>query len=182
MNDSLVQNPPSKLVPVLVGGAVMAATAVIPFLNFINCACCAGIMGGAVLAAYMYKRNFPPEQPFRVSDGVTVGALSGIVGAVLAGVIAVLSMGMTSGSFMQEFETQFETMQQSPPPGSDPAQLEQARQFFSQFADSPGIVIMFIMVAIFVIFVGFGALGGVIGGNIFKTKIVQAPPPASMPG
>jgi hypothetical protein len=37
---------------------------------------------------------------------------------------------------------------------------------------------LFIIALIFalVIFVGFGALGGVIGGNIFKTKIIPQLP------
>jgi hypothetical protein len=177
-NDTMNPSAPSKLVPVLAGGATMTASVLIPVLNLVNCLCCAGVMGGAVLGVWMYKRTFPPDLPFRVSDGAAVGALAGIVGAVLNTLISGFELMLASGGIAQRIEAQFETMQNSPISGADPAQLEQAREFVTQLAQSPGLLVILVFVLFLVIFTGFGALGGVIGGNIFKTKTAPPAPTA----
>ena len=44
-------NPkPDKIIPALYGGIIMALVSTIPFVSFINCLCCAGIMLGGLLA------------------------------------------------------------------------------------------------------------------------------------
>ncbi len=172
MNDMTLSNSPSKLVPVFIGGLAMTATAVIPMLNLINCLCCAGIMGGAILGVWFYKKNFPADAIFTVGDGAVIGALSGLVGAGLTAIIQALQFGIMSGGSVQFEEELDEALQQMESAGQDPAALEAAREFITQMVTNPMMFFLVILVASMVIFVGFGALGGVIGGNIFKTKTV----------
>jgi hypothetical protein len=72
---------PSKMVPALIGGAVMGLIGATPFLNMINCLCCAGVMLGGFLAVMFYKDQITPEMaPLQASDGVALGALAGVFG------------------------------------------------------------------------------------------------------
>ena len=171
----MVQGPkPSKLMPVLIGGSAMTAISIIPVLNWINCACCAGIMGAAVLGVWFYKKSFPPDMPFTVSDGAAVGALSGLVGAVMTSLLQslILSFGSTDYTFQIE-----QALDEAQNRATDPAAMEAAREFIMQLTGNPFLLFLVGLLFALVIYVGFGALGGVIGGNIFKTRVIPAPPP-----
>lgn len=171
----MVQGPkPSKLMPVLIGGSAMTAISIIPVLQFINCACCAGIMGAAVLGVWFYKKSFPPDMPFGVGDGAAVGALSGVVGAVLTSLLQSLIVGFGSTDFRFQVEQALDEAQTR---ATDPAAMEAARDIIMQLAANPFLLFLIGLLFALVIYVGFGALGGVIGGNIFKTRVIPAPPP-----
>lgn len=178
-----IDNKPAKLVPVLIGGAAMAATAIIPFLNLVNCLCCAGIMGGAVLSAFFYKKNFPDTTPFTTGDGAAVGTLSGIVGAVLYSLYSALIFGLSSAGVSVKIDEEFsKVFQQMESSGQDVQALEQIREFVMQVAESPILLFLVILAFSILLFVAFGALGGVIGGSIFKTKNVSVVPPSQQSG
>lgn len=174
MNMMMMQGQkPSKLMPVLIGGSAMTAISIIPVLNWINCACCAGIMGAAVLGVWFYKKSFPPDMPFAVSDGATVGALSGLVGAVLTSALQSVILGFGSTDFTFQIEQALEEAQMR---AADPAAMEAAREVIMQLVTSPFMLFLVGLLFALVIYVGFGALGGVIGGNIFKTRVIPDPP------
>ena len=82
-------NPkPDKLIPAIYGGIIMGVISAVPFLNFINCLCCAGILLGGFFAVMFYKNNFTPDTPpFTSSDCMVVGVLSGVCGAVVGTVL-----------------------------------------------------------------------------------------------
>ncbi|MBE0642966.1 MAG: hypothetical protein IH600_02705 [Bacteroidetes bacterium] len=179
MNDFTTMTKPSKLIPVLIGGGAMAAISVIPVLNLINCACCAGIMGAAVLGVWYYKKSFPEDMAFTVGDGAGVGALSGLVGAPLATIFTMLGMGVFSSDFTLTLQDKLdEGFSQAEMQATDPAAVESVREMFMQLAANPALLFIVGLLFALIIYVGFGALGGVIGGNIFKTKII---PPQQMP-
>lgn len=164
---------PSKLVPVLIGGGAMTVISIVPFLNFINCACCAGIMGAAVLGVWFYKKSFPMDMPFTVGDGAATGALSGIVGAFFTTILQFLMLGGGSADLTYQIEEAFDQAEMQ---ATDPVAMEQARELVMQLASQPMLLFVIALIVALVLFVGFGALGGVIGGNIFKTKIIPQPP------
>lgn len=168
---------PSKLMPVLIGGAAMTAVSIIPILNIVNCACCAGIMGGAVLGVWFYKKSFPADQPFGVSDGAAIGALSGLIGGVLTTIAEFLTLGFGSGDFKFQLEqTLDQAFTEAQSQATDPAAVDQAREIIMNLASNPAALFLIGLVFALVVFVGFGTLGGVIGGNIFKTRIIPQPP------
>lgn len=179
MDNYTLQAKPSKLIPILIGGAVMAATSVIPVLNWINCLCCAGIMGGAVLSAYLYKKNFPEGMIFSTGDGAAVGVLAGLFGAVVTSIISALMFGLSSQGFSVQFDESFErAIQQVQSTGGDAHAVEQIREFIVQIAQSPFLLFIIILVFSLLLFAAFGALGGLIGGSIFKTRVVPTIPPS----
>jgi hypothetical protein len=179
MNDFSTAVKPAKLVPVLIGGGAMTAVSVIPGLNLINCACCAGIMGAAVLGVWFYKKSFPADMDFRVGDGAAIGALSGIVGAALTTFAQLFLLGVFSSDFSVQIQDELdEAFSQAELQATDPAAIEAVREMIMQLVASPIALFFAIFLFALIIFIGFGALGGVIGGNIFKTKII---PPQQMP-
>jgi hypothetical protein len=178
MYDYTIEQKPSKLVPVLIGAGAMTATSVIPGINFINCLCCAGIMGGAVLGVYFYKKSFPDNLPFRTSDGAIIGVFSGLLAAVMTAVIETFSMGVLGAGLSEEMQDEIEdAFDQAITQGSDPAAVEAVQQFVMTMLASPLLLFAVILLSSLFIFAAFGALGGVIGGSIFKTKTVEQAPP-----
>ena len=95
---------PSKLMPALYGGIIMGIISGIPFLNFVNCLCCAGVMFGGFMAVFFYKKDLPPDnQAFSNSDAMALGALAGVFGAILGNVITgvlLLTVGNITGKAM----------------------------------------------------------------------------------
>jgi hypothetical protein len=179
MNDFSTTTKPKKLAAVFVGGGAMTAISLIPVLNLVNCACCAGIMGAAVLGVWYYKKSFPADMEFRVGDGATIGALSGIVGAILSTIGQVFTLGLFSQEGSLQLQDQFEqAFSQAELQTTDPGAIESVREMFMQLAASPFALFFVALFAALFLYVGFGALGGVIGGNIFKTKII---PPQQIP-
>ena len=176
MNDTFEVTVPSKMVPVLIGALAITATTVIPFLNLINVCCCAGVMGGAVLGVWFHKKNFPAGMPFTIGNGAVIGTLSGLIAGVLYSIVAALSMGMFSSSFSENFNVQMEeSFSQMENMGQDPAGMDQARQIIDTLTATPFLFFLIILVSSTILFTGFGALGGVIGGKIFKTTVTEFP-------
>jgi hypothetical protein len=67
-----------------VGGLVAAALNSIPFLNFINCFCCAGIMLGGAVALVYYDRSFTNREYLTPATAVTLGITAGLFGAFIS--------------------------------------------------------------------------------------------------
>lgn len=179
MNDFTTISKPSKLIPALIGGGTMVAISVIPILNLVNCLCCAGIMGAAVLGVWFYKKSCPEDMAFTVGDGAGIGALSGLVAAPVATVAQMLSLGIFSAESNMVLQESFdEAFSQAETQAADPAAVEAVRELFMTLAGNPALFFIIGLLIALIIYVGFGALGGVIGGNIFKTKII---PPQEMP-
>jgi hypothetical protein len=162
------------LIPVLIGGAAMALVSYIPYVSFINCACCAGIMGGAVLGVWFYKKSYPSDQAFGPKQGAKIGALSGIVGAVVYTLLSItLFSGMSPGDAAEFDQALEESIAQMEAQGQDPAAVEQVSNMIKNVMESPMLLSVIILGFSLIIFIGFGAIGGAIGGKIFKSVPVE---------
>jgi hypothetical protein len=78
-----------------------------------------------------------------------------------------------------------QALSQAETQAADPAAIDMIREGFTTLAGTPVLLALLMLLAALVVFVGFGALGGVIGGNIFKTKVIppqQMPPMQNNPG
>ncbi len=81
---------PSMSVPVIAGGLFLGVLSAVPPINFRNCACCILVIGGGLLASYLYLKSYPPELP-RVTygDAALLGLLTGLFGAVVDTVVSI---------------------------------------------------------------------------------------------
>lgn len=165
-------NPkPDKILPALYGGIIMGLVSAIPFLNLINCLCCAGIILGGLLAVYFYKSNFTPDTPpFTSGDCMAVGAIAGVVGAIVSTVFSLLFVTMfgdVTKEFLLEFLKDWDLPQEA---------IEGIEQAFAEQTTAFSIVTNFLLAL--VIYPLFGLLGGVIGYNVYKPKQTMTQPPS----
>ena len=71
---------PSMLKPALISGVAFGVAGAIPVINWINCACCALIVGCGFCAAFLYSKECRTAGfAFRPGNGATVGLVSGLI-------------------------------------------------------------------------------------------------------
>lgn len=157
---------PSKMTPALIGGAVMGLISATPFLNFINCLCCAGIILGGFLAVFFYKDQLTPEMPqLTPSDGLVLGALAGVFGFLISTLISLIIYTVfgpvASEAMINIMIRMFESAGLDLPPEAYDDIRDSARQ-------SPiNALNLFIGLITSVV---FGIVGGLIGAAIYKPK------------
>jgi hypothetical protein len=163
------------LKPALISGVAFGVAGSIPVVNWINCACCALIIGCGFLAAFLYSKDCRAGGfAFGPGNGATVGLVSGLVYGVVSGILG----GLISAAFgMGEWQEVIEQIEAS---GADidPAVLEQV----SHFMESSGGLVMILIGLFFALLFGaiFATIGGLIGGSVFKVS-PQAPEQAQTP-
>ena len=98
-----------------IGGLVAGALNSIPFLNFINCFCCLGIMLGGLVALIYYDKTFSVPEYISPAAAVTVGIAAGLFGAFISlfmDWVIYINFGHWEIEFMQRI---FENMEVVPP-------------------------------------------------------------------
>jgi len=68
----------------IIGGSVAALLTAIPFLNFVNCFCCIGIMFGGAVGLFYYDRSIQFQDLISPALAITLGIGSGLAGAFIA--------------------------------------------------------------------------------------------------
>jgi hypothetical protein len=171
-------NKPGKFLPALYGGIIMGIISGIPFLSFLNCFCCAGIMFGGFMSVFFYKNNLKPEMPpLQSGDAVALGALAGVVGAFVSAIIGGIVMallGNVAAQFLYNTLENTGALSQVPP---------EAMQNLENSLQAGGFSPLHLFISL-LLDPTFGLLGGLIGYSIFKPKVVLTaapPPPPPMP-
>jgi hypothetical protein len=153
---------PSLVKPALIAGIAFGVAGAIPIIEWINCACCALIIGCGFFAAYLHSKPMKAAGlGFTAGNGGVVGLASGVVyGVVAGGMGAIIDnlLGLTDMTQIIEQMEQIGTM--------DPEAMEMA----SRFLESTGPATFALAGIFFSLLLGavFGALGGLIGGAVFK--------------
>ncbi|HSN56993.1 MAG TPA: hypothetical protein VLT32_20145 [Candidatus Sulfomarinibacteraceae bacterium] len=159
---------PSMMMPALIAGGSLGFLSGLPIAN---CACCLWAVAAGLLAAFLYSRSCRSAGvEFDGGKGgvlgLLTGAVFGIVGSILNSVVSLVTGGLDPAAMRQAVE--------SNPMISDPEAADQAIQMI----ESVGPAFFILVFALIWIVAGvlFAALGGLIGGSVFK---VQPVPPAS---
>jgi len=158
---------PAKMQPALIGGVVIGVLSALPFINLANC-CCAWILFGGALAAYLMQQNHP--EPIEIGDGAIVGLLAGIAGAFVWLIVSI-PLGLVMAPFQQGMMQRMMENSSNLPP-----------EFRSIFENAPSGAAAGIGTAFFffiMLFVGglFAMLGGLFGALMFR----KSPPPVLPP-
>jgi len=159
---------PSMLMPALYGGIIIGVLSGIPYLNLINCLCCAGVLLGGFMAVFFYNKDLTPDMPPLTSrDTLGLGALAGVFGAIVGNVIGGLIMvtvGNVAGELMYEMLINFYDsvgiLEQMPPEAID----EMEEGMTAAELDPTNIIASFLLYPL------FGLLGGLIGYQVYKPK------------
>jgi hypothetical protein len=171
----------SKVRPALIAGAALGAASAIPPIAWLNCACCALVIGGGVLAVYLYLKNKPPAPQPPYGDGAILGLMAGAIGGVVSTIIAI-PVQLVMAQFMNP-ESQMDQLRQTFDQVDMPAALE---QFILNMA-SPSLNATKLLMAFafnLVLYSIFAMIGGIIGVAVFHKKgkpyvpaSIEPPPP-----
>jgi hypothetical protein len=171
----MTTDAPSMAKPALIAGLLFGIAGAIPIIEWINCACCALIIGCGFVAAYLHSKPMKAAGlGFTPGNGAVVGLAAGVVYGIVAGLLGALFdmvLGLTDMSQIVEQMQQVGTM--------DPEAVEMV----SRFVESTGPATIVFAGLFFSLLFGavFGTLGGLIGGAVFKGEPAglsdQVPPP-----
>jgi len=160
----------NKLVPVLWSTTLIVLISVIPFINFINLFCCAGIILGGILGTSIYSRQLRQNnQELSIKDGAIVGILSGILSAVIVTGINLLIILYSKENPINEVLEMVKTF------GKDLPQevYDQMNSFsaeFEKYGFSPTLSIVTFAMNL-VIYPLFASIGGIITALISRKKV-----------
>jgi hypothetical protein len=154
----------------LIGGAAFGFLAGLPIIGALNCACCALVVAGGFLAAFLYSKECSAAGvEFRSGSGALVGLVAGLfyagTAAVVGGVINLVSPF--------DPEEAIATMEQY---GMPPENIDMAMRVAEFFTGVTGIILLFFFWLL--VAAVFSTIGGLIGGAVFKVE----PPPAPTAG
>jgi hypothetical protein len=162
---------PAKLQPALLGGLVMGVLSALPVINFANC-CCAWMLFGGGLAAYLMQQNHPAR--VSAGDGAIVGALAGVFGAVVSAVLSI-PISMALGPFQARMmQRALENAQDLPP---------EFRAFIESIQGGAVVGAAWVLGLLFSLCLSafFGLIGGLFGALLFAKDAPPRPPPPVPP-
>jgi hypothetical protein len=158
----MIQQRPGMFRPALIGGIAAGVLTAVPL---VNCLCCLWIIGGAMLAAYLFSKDSPTS--LTPGDGAVLGILTGIVAAVTDSIVS-LPFETMNREFVQRFMDQFSQFVKEMPSGWE--------RWLDERAGGMSPAWFFLgLLATAVIYAAFGILGGVIGASIFGRKKILPP-------
>ena len=158
---------PAKLQPAILGGVVIGVLSALPVINLANC-CCAWILFGGALAAYLMQQNHP--YPIETGDGAIVGLMAGIVGAFVW-VVASVPISAAMAPFQSDMASRVIRDAGDMAP--------EMRAIFENLGGAPAIGLglifgFFVMLCVSSV---FGMLGGLFGALMFKKEQPPVVPP-----
>lgn len=164
---------PSMVTPALVGGVILGVSSALPILEMLNCACCVLVIGGGVIASYLYIRDYPSHlPPVTYGEGALLGLLTGLIGGVVWAAVDIpleyiklqIGLGMMD---MSEVHRALDNPEIPP----------FVREIVTR-ALQGGLgagMILFQVITNLIISVIFATLGGILGVALFQKKVPPAP-------
>lgn len=159
------------LQPALLGGVVIGVLSALPVINLANC-CCAWILFGGGLAAYLMQQQRPT--PISPGDGALVGLLAGVIGAFVWTVVAIPISAMMIGFESSMLDNVISNASEMPPDVR--ALLESLRSGPARGAAA--VIAFFVTLCVCAV---FGMLGGLFGALFFRKSEPPPPPPPPVP-
>jgi hypothetical protein len=156
--------------PALTGGVLLGVLSSIPILSMLNCACCAWVIAGGLLASYLYVKASPV--PVTLGRGVALGLWTGVVGTVVNALFMIpIHFLFSRMSLMEQVRQVLDQIPDVPP---------QTREMFRNLAAQGNMDIIIIVVALvttLIINCLFAMLGGTIGVAVFEKRKKGGGPP-----
>ncbi|MEP6783592.1 MAG: hypothetical protein ABI983_07980 [Acidobacteriota bacterium] len=163
----------SKLQPALLAGVAIGVLSSLPIISLGNACCCAWVVFGGALAAYLLQQN--DHAPVTAGDGAVVGLMAGVVGAVVGAVLSIV-VSLAAGPYQSQMIDWILSSSRDLPPEARSV-LEEMRGGVMGGALA-GIGFIVGLVFSLVVYSIFGLLGGLLGAVLFRKPV---PPPAPPP-
>jgi len=151
---------------------VIGVLSALPIINVANC-CCAWILFGGALAAYLMQQDHP--EPIGVGDGALVGLLAGVAGACIWLLLTIPINAVFA-------PVQAQLMQRALQNATDMA--PEARAFLERLAAGgppTGLGLIFSFFVMLCLSTAFGMFGGLFGALMFRKAAPPPPPPPPPP-
>ncbi len=162
-------NEERLLKPALIGGVLLGILSSLPLFN---CLCCVWMIGGGMLAAYLYVKDSPV--PVILGRGVTLGLLTGFIGTLVMALFFIpLHMLLNPGVSIVE------QMRQSM--GQLPNVPAETRRFMETLEAHSGTIYAIGFIFMLVVSCLFGMAGGAIGVAVFEKRNSRGGPPPYQP-
>ena len=145
-------NTKNLLIASLVGGVVSTVLSNVPVLNLVNCLLCAGFWAGPLLAVWIYRRQ---SGTMTLGQAVAIGTVAGVWAGLFGFVLSFAGQAGTE-ALLQSY-SQF---------------IPADAGFDLPTAGALSVLANLVGVG-FNVF--FGAIGGLVGGAIFKTSSAAPP-------
>jgi hypothetical protein len=165
---------PAKLQPALLAGVAIGVLSSLPVISIGNVCCCAWVVFGGALAAYLMQQNHPA--PIAAGDGAVVGLMAGATGAVVGSVLSI-GVSLMAGPFQaQMIDWVLSTARDLPPEARSVLEEMRGGVLGGALAGIGFIVATLFSLCVYSV---FGLLGGVLGAVMFKKGTPPPPPPPS---
>jgi hypothetical protein len=165
-------NEEKMLKPALAGGVLLGILSSIPIINLFNCACCAWVICGGVLAAYLYVKDSPV--PVTLGRGVALGLVTGLIGTVVSALFSIplllLAVNRPGMGVLVQLRQALDQIPNIPP---------ETREMLRSLSARGGTDVLFFAIGLIftlVIYCLFAMLGGAIGVAVFEKRKTGAPP------
>ena len=159
-------NEAGMLKPALIGGVLLGILSVIPGIHLVNCFCCAWVIGGGIVAAYLYVKSSP--EAVTLGRGVGLGLIAGAIGAVVDTLFSIpltFLMASFGADAMDQARKMVERISELP---------QEVRDALARvFSDSPTASLFLIAVVgivKLVIYPLMAMIGGAIGVALFEKR------------
>jgi hypothetical protein len=163
---------PSKLQPALLGGVAIGVLSSLPVISIGNACCCAWVVFGGALAAYLMQQNHPA--PVNAGDGAVVGLLAGVFGAIFGSVLSI-GVSLMAGPYQaQIIDWVLNSARDLPPEARNVLEEMRGGVMGTALAGIGFIVGLLFSLVVYSI---FGLLGGLLGAVMFKKPLPPPPPP-----
>jgi hypothetical protein len=164
-------NDEGMLKPALIGGVLLGILSVLPVIGSFNCVCCAWVIGGGLLAAYLYVKD--SSVPVTLGRGAALGSFTGLIGSlvyVLFTIPLYLMMKRSGFNVMEQVRQRMEQWFSATP---------EMREFLQRPSTPSDIGLLgfaFVLIFIMAIFCLFATIGGAMGVALFEKRNTGAPP------
>ena len=168
-------NQEGMLKPALIGGVLLGILSVIPVISLGNCLCCAWVIGGGVLASYLYVKGSPVA--VTLGRGVALGAFAGAIGALVDTLFSIPLQVLLSRLGMgasEEIQQMMEQIPQLPP--------EVKKAVLSVLAGGKGISVLVVLLGAMFKLAAYSVvamIGGALGVAIFEKRDTRGLPPSA---
>jgi hypothetical protein len=171
-------NEEGMLKPALIGGILLGVLSSLPV---VKCCCCAWIIGGGVLAAYVYIRE--TRSRVTLGRGVLLGLLTGAFGSIINILFELPKLLISKVPIADQFGKAIEQVPNLP---------AETKQMVSAMMAKEGMMAFLFVSSFICIFVGYcllAMLGGAIGVALFEKRAPVSEtqdaqryePPANLP-
>ena len=163
---------PAKTRPALLGGLAIGVLSALPVINLANC-CCAWILFGGALAAYLMQQNHP--EPVQIGDGAITGLLAGSIGAVVWLIVSIPISAVMAPLQSEMSQRLLRNASEMTP---------ELRSLLESMQGGPVIGLGLLFGFLLMLFVStlFGMLGGLFGALMFRKSPPAVIPPPIPPG